>query len=132
SPCICACDRERTPITSSRPRSRGWPEPSATRCGSRERASRRPRGSCRAVIAVLDYGIGNLRSAQKALERVGADAVLTDDVDVVAAATAVVLPGVGAFGRSMKALRATGLEKAALAAIDAGTPFLGICIGMQL
>jgi glutamine amidotransferase len=84
------------------------------------------------VIAVLDYGIGNLRSAQKALERVGAEAVLTDDAAVVDAAAGVVLPGVGAFGRCMEALRATGLESAALAALEAGKPFLGICVGMQM
>jgi glutamine amidotransferase len=84
------------------------------------------------VIAVLDYGIGNLRSAQKALQRVGADAVLTDDVAVVRAAEAVVLPGVGHFGRCMEALRAAGLEDPAREAIEAGTPFLGICVGMQM
>jgi glutamine amidotransferase len=84
------------------------------------------------MIAVLDYGIGNLRSAQKALQRVGADAVLTDDVAVVRAAEAVVLPGVGHFGRCMEALRAAGLEDAAREAIEAGTPFLGICVGMQM
>jgi len=84
------------------------------------------------VIAVLDYGIGNLRSAQKALERVGADAVLTADPATVAGADAVVLPGVGAFGRCMEALRAAGLEEPARAAIDAGKPFLGICVGMQM
>jgi imidazole glycerol-phosphate synthase subunit HisH len=84
------------------------------------------------VIAVLDYGIGNLRSAQKALERVGADARLTADPEVVAAADGVVLPGVGAFGRCMEALRESDLEDPALDAIDAGTPFLGICVGMQM
>jgi glutamine amidotransferase len=84
------------------------------------------------VIAVLDYGIGNLRSAQKALEKVGADARLTADPDVVAAADGVVLPGVGAFGRCMEALRASGLEGPAREAIDAGVPFLGICVGMQM
>lgn len=84
------------------------------------------------MIAVLDYGIGNLRSAQKALERVGADAVLTDDAAVVATAGGVVLPGVGAFGRCMEALREAGLEEAARRVIDAGVPFLGICIGMQM
>jgi glutamine amidotransferase len=84
------------------------------------------------VIAVLDYGIGNLRSAQKALERVGADARLTDDPAVVAAASGVVLPGVGAFGRCMQALRETGLEDAARAAVESGKPFLGICVGMQM
>jgi imidazole glycerol-phosphate synthase subunit HisH len=84
------------------------------------------------VIAVLDYGIGNLRSAQKALERVGAEAVLTADPAAVAAASGVVLPGVGAFGRCMEALRVTGLEDPARAAIESGKPFLGICIGMQM
>jgi len=84
------------------------------------------------VIAVLDYGIGNLRSAQKALEHVGADARLTADADEVAAADGVVLPGVGAFGPCLKALRDTGLEGPAHDAIAAGKPFLGICIGMQM
>jgi len=84
------------------------------------------------VIAVLDYGIGNLRSAEKALQRVGGDAMLTDDLEVVADADAVVLPGVGAFGRCMEALRAAGLEEPARAAIEAGKPFLGVCIGMQM
>jgi len=84
------------------------------------------------MIAVLDYGIGNLRSAQKALQRVGADAVLTDDVSVVRAAEGVVLPGVGHFGRCMGALREAGLEDVAREVIEAGTPFLGICVGMQM
>ena len=84
------------------------------------------------MIAVLDYGIGNLRSAEKALQRVGADAGLTADVAEIEAAEGVVLPGVGAFGRCMQALRDTGLEQPARRAIDAGTPFLGICIGMQM
>jgi len=84
------------------------------------------------MIAVLDYGIGNLRSAQKALEHLGADARLTADPDVVAAADGVVLPGVGAFGRCMEALRDADLEKPALDAIEGGVPFLGICVGMQM
>ena len=83
-------------------------------------------------IAVVDYGIGNLRSAQKALQAVGADAVLTDDPDRIAAAAAVVLPGVGAFGPCMEALRASGLEGVTRSAIDDGRPFLGICVGMQM
>ena len=83
-------------------------------------------------IAVLDYGIGNLRSAEKALQHVGGDAALTADPEAVAAADAVVLPGVGAFGRCMQALRASELEGPALDAIDAGKPFMGICIGMQM
>ncbi|MFM8601090.1 MAG: imidazole glycerol phosphate synthase subunit HisH [Actinomycetota bacterium] len=86
----------------------------------------------RARIAVLDYGIGNLRSAQKALEHVGADAVLTDDPATAAAADAVVLPGVGAFGACMDALRASGLEPAVREAVASGRPFIGICVGMQM
>jgi glutamine amidotransferase len=84
------------------------------------------------VIAVLDYGIGNLRSAEKALQKVGADARLTTDPAAVDGAPGVVLPGVGAFGRCMEALRDSGLDAAALAAIEAGRPFMGICIGMQM
>lgn len=88
-------------------------------------------------IAVVDYGIGNLRSAQKALQHVGADAQLTADAGEIAAASGVVLPGVGAFGRCLEALRATGLvplvSKLAGAALAGdGVPFLGICIGMQM
>jgi len=84
------------------------------------------------VIAVLDYGIGNLRSAQKALEKVGAEAVLTADPDEIRAAEGVVLPGVGHVGRCLQALRESGLEEPAKAAIDSGKPFLGICVGMQM
>ena len=83
-------------------------------------------------IAVLDYGIGNLRSAQKSLERAGAVAELTADPEVIAAAQGVVLPGVGAFGACMTALAETGLDVQARAAADSGRPFLGICVGMQL
>ena len=88
--------------------------------------------SQRPLIAVLDYGIGNLRSAEKALVHVGADARLTADPDLVSAAAAVVLPGVGAFGRCLAALRGAGLEDVARAAATSGRPFLGICIGMQM
>ena len=84
------------------------------------------------MIAVVDYGIGNLRSAQKALQRVGAHAELTADPHQVAEADAVVLPGVGAFGRCMQALRAAGLEEPTREAIESGRPFLGICVGMQM
>ena len=84
------------------------------------------------VIAVLDYGIGNLRSAEKALQKVGADARLTSDPKFVASADAVVLPGVGAFGACMDALRAADLEQVVYDAIDTGRPFLGICVGMQM
>ena len=84
------------------------------------------------MIAVLDYGIGNLRSAQKALEKAGADARLISDPADAVGASGVVLPGVGAFGRCMEALRETGLDGVAVAAIEAGTPFLGVCVGMQM
>ena len=84
------------------------------------------------LVAVLDYGIGNLRSAEKALEHCGADARLTADHDLIAAADAVVLPGVGAFGACMDALRAADLETPALDAAASGRPFLGICVGMQM
>ena len=84
------------------------------------------------MIAVLDYGIGNLRSAEKALQKVGADARLVTGPAAVEAADGVVLPGVGAFGRCMLALRESGLDAAALAANEADVPFLGICIGRQM
>lgn len=83
-------------------------------------------------VAVIDYGIGNLRSAEKALQRVGADAELTNDAAIIAAADAVVLPGVGNFGRCMQALHDTGLAEPATAAATSGRPFLGICVGMQM
>ncbi|MDP8987616.1 MAG: imidazole glycerol phosphate synthase subunit HisH [Actinomycetota bacterium] len=86
----------------------------------------------RPLVAVLDYGIGNLRSAQKALARVGADARLTADPGLAADAAGVVLPGVGAFGRCMEALREARLHRVALDAVAAGAPFLAICVGMQL
>ncbi len=93
--------------------------------GSRPEVSRKIR------VAVLDYGIGNLRSAQKTLERVGAEPVLTVDPDVVAQADGVVLPGVGNFGRVMEAIREAGVDALTKDAVDRGTPFMGICVGMQ-
>ncbi len=84
------------------------------------------------MIAVLDYGIGNLRSAEKALQALGADAVLVDHPEAAAGADGVVLPGVGNFGRCMEAVRGAGMDRVALEAIEAGKPFLGICVGMQM
>ena len=81
------------------------------------------------MIGVLDYGIGNLRSAEKALEHLGAEAVLLSDPDEADAAEALVLPGVGSFGRCAEALRRSGLDAPARRAIEAGRPFLGICVG---
>lgn len=85
-----------------------------------------------ALIAVLDYEIGNLRSAQKALQHLGADARLTADPGLIRDADGVVLPGVGAFGRCMEAVRRAGLEPLAHEVVDRRVPFLGICIGMQM
>jgi glutamine amidotransferase len=84
------------------------------------------------VISVVDYGIGNLHSAHKALARLGADARLTDDPRMIADSDAVVLPGVGAFGACMAALRDRGLERPVLDAATSGRPFVGICVGMQM
>ena len=86
----------------------------------------------RPVVAVVDYGIGNLRSAEKALCRAGADARLVSAAGDVRAADGVALPGVGNFGRCSEALREAGLWDASLAAATSGRPFLGICVGMQL
>jgi imidazole glycerol-phosphate synthase subunit HisH len=83
-------------------------------------------------IAVVDYGIGNLRSAEKALQSLGASAALTSDPAEIERSDAVVLPGVGAFGACMRALRRSGLEAVTRAAATDGRPFLGICIGMQM
>jgi glutamine amidotransferase len=84
------------------------------------------------MLAIIDYGMGNLRSVQKGFEKVGHEAVVTSDPAVVASAAKVVLPGVGAFADAMDELRARGLVRPVLAAIDAGKPFLGICLGLQL
>ncbi|MGA1570732.1 MAG: imidazole glycerol phosphate synthase subunit HisH [Ilumatobacteraceae bacterium] len=84
------------------------------------------------TVAVIDYGIGNLHSAQKALRLLGADAVLTDEHDVIKNASAVVLPGVGNFGACMTALRDRGLDDVVHDVVRSGRPFLGICVGMQM
>jgi imidazole glycerol-phosphate synthase subunit HisH len=88
--------------------------------------------TARPVIAILDYGIGNLRSAQKAMEKAGADARLTSDPQVIAGAAGVMLPGVGAIGRCMEALVGAGLAEIAVDAAGSGRPFLGVCVGMQM
>jgi glutamine amidotransferase len=84
------------------------------------------------VIALVDYGIGNLRSVEKALSAVGAEVKLTSRVEDVLAAQKVVLPGVGAFGDGMKNLRASGMDAALREVCGRGIPLLGICLGMQL
>ncbi len=84
------------------------------------------------MIAIVDYGMGNLRSVQKAFERVGHAATITDQAADVARAERVVLPGVGAFGDAMANLRRAGLVAPLETAISEGRPFLGICLGLQL
>jgi glutamine amidotransferase len=84
------------------------------------------------MIAVIDYGMGNLRSVQKGFEKVGFEAVVTADPRVVLEADKIVLPGVGAFRDCMRNLEAAGFVEPLLAVISQGRPFLGICVGMQL
>lgn len=84
------------------------------------------------MIAVIDYGMGNLRSVQKALEEVGARTKVTSKPSDVKRCSKVVFPGVGAFGDAMKELRRLGLDDAIRGAIVSGKPFLGLCLGLQL
>ena len=84
------------------------------------------------MVTIIDYGIGNLRSIEKAFERVGAEVVRTDDPQAVRDAERLVLPGVGAFGACIDEIRRRDLEGPIHDAIEAGTPFLGVCVGMQL
>ena len=84
------------------------------------------------MIAIIDYGAGNIRSIEKALEHVGAIVQVTDEPDVVHKAHAVVLPGVGSGGAAMSRMLERGLADAILEATWQGKPFLGICLGMQL
>ncbi|MCE5301520.1 MAG: imidazole glycerol phosphate synthase subunit HisH [Planctomycetaceae bacterium] len=84
------------------------------------------------MIAIIDYGMGNLRSVQKGFEKVGHQAVVTSDPAQVAAADRVVLPGVGAFEDAIAELRRLGLDRVVRETVDSGKPFLGICLGLQL
>ncbi|RIK81463.1 MAG: imidazole glycerol phosphate synthase subunit HisH [Planctomycetota bacterium] len=84
------------------------------------------------MLAIIDYEMGNLRSVQKGFERVGHAATITSDPDMVRKADKVVLPGVGAFEDAIAALRRRNLVEPIREAIDAGRPFLGICLGLQL
>jgi glutamine amidotransferase len=83
-------------------------------------------------IAILDYGMGNLRSVEKALEHVGVRAEIGNDPDEVRAADGVILPGVGAFPRAMERIRELGLDELVAERRGAGVPILGICLGLQL
>ena len=84
------------------------------------------------MIGIVDYGMGNLRSVQKALQRVGGDARIIQTASELAAAKKIVLPGVGAFGDAMDRLRSNRLDGAIVRAIADGRPFLGICLGFQM
>lgn len=84
------------------------------------------------MIAIIDYDAGNLRNVEKAFHFLGHEAAVTDDPAVIESADRVVLPGVGAFGDCMGSLRAKNLEATIKKVIENGTPFLGICLGMQL
>ncbi|MEK6681561.1 MAG: imidazole glycerol phosphate synthase subunit HisH [Nitrospirota bacterium] len=84
------------------------------------------------MIAIIDYGVGNLRSVQKAFEKVGHNAIVTSNPKEIENAKAVVLPGVGAFAKCIGNLNEYGLVDVIYKTIKAGKPFLGICLGMQL
>jgi imidazole glycerol-phosphate synthase subunit HisH len=84
------------------------------------------------MIAIIDYGMGNLRSVQKGFEKVGHAATITSDPDLILSADRVILPGVGAFEDAMHELRARGLVETVRQAAASGRPFLGICLGLQL
>ena len=84
------------------------------------------------MIVIIDYGMGNLRSVQKAIEAVGSSAEITTDPDRVRQATKVILPGVGAFADAMAELKRSGLGEAFREAVQMGKPCLGVCLGLQL
>jgi imidazole glycerol-phosphate synthase subunit HisH len=84
------------------------------------------------MIAIINYGVGNLRSVEKAFQAVGADAVVTADRDVIRDAAKMVLPGVGAFGECARSLRESKMDELVLEAVEAGKPLLGLCVGLQL
>jgi len=83
-------------------------------------------------VAIIDYGVGNLRSVEKAFAAMGCDAVVSGDERRLRAAGKLVLPGVGAFGACMKALAERGFDRLVRERVEAGTPLLGVCVGMQL
>ncbi len=85
-----------------------------------------------ARICILNYGMGNLRSVEKALEHVGATATIASDAETIRAADGLILPGVGAFPKAMEGVRSLGLDELMAERRDAGAPILGICLGLQL
>ena len=84
------------------------------------------------MLAVIDYGVGNLFSLQCSLKKIGADAVVTDDENIIRAADRIILPGVGAFGDAVKKLRESGLFDVVIEEAQKGKPLMGICLGMQM
>lgn len=84
------------------------------------------------AIAIVDYGMGNIRSVQNALAELGAESGLISDPDQVGSYDKLILPGVGAFAEAIATLRASGMERALSQAVEAGVPVMGICLGMQL
>lgn len=88
--------------------------------------------SARAEVAIIDYGVGNLRSVGKAFEATGCEAIVSADAGVLRAARRLVLPGVGAFGACMKALGERGFDEVVRGRAAEGTPILGVCVGMQM
>ena len=84
------------------------------------------------MIAIIDFDAGNIKSVEKALQKLGADVVITNDAQEILRADKVILPGVGAFGDAMANLKKFGLDKVIYEVVENGTPFLGICLGLQL
>lgn len=84
------------------------------------------------MIAIIDYDAGNIKSVEKAIQKLGYESLITRDKDVILNAEKVILPGVGSFGDAMEKIRAYGLEDVIKAVVNKGTPFLGICLGLQL
>lgn len=84
------------------------------------------------MIAIIDYDAGNIKSVEKALQKLGADVIITKEAEVILKAEKVILPGVGAFGDAMDNLKRYGLDEVIRQVVRKGTPFLGICLGLQL
>ena len=84
------------------------------------------------MLAMIDYGVGNLFSLRCSLERIGADVIITDDVETIKKADRLILPGVGAFGDASAKLRKNGLDQIVIQQAQSGKPLMGICLGMQM
>ena len=84
------------------------------------------------MLAIIDYGVGNLFSLKSSIEAIGVESVITSDADIIKQSDHIILPGVGAFGDAIDKLRQTGLDKTVLECAAAGKPLLGICVGMQM